>query len=443
MLVLGLGTNVGDKLKNLRAALCAIKKISNFLVTAVSPIYISDAMLPDNAPADWNQPYLNLALRCETQLTPHELLNQLKKIEKQIGREPIHRHWGPREIDIDILVWDDLIINDEVLVIPKKDLDQRPFALWPLADVAPLWKFLDGRLQDKTAAEVVEQWGSRFSDSAPFRTRQINQRIDTSQLVGVINATPDSFSDGGLFLSAEAAYKQVQQLMLDGAEIIDIGAESTAPRAEAITPEIEWQRLEPILSIIKSCQSDFLIPPKISIDTRHPDTAKKCLDFNIDWINDVSGLDNPAMRDVIKHANKHCVVMHHLQIPERRAHILPRNQNPVAIVYDWCQQRLEDLLKEGFAQDKLIFDPGIGFGKMAEQSLLLLQQAHQFKQLGTPILIGHSRKTFMSLLTGMPFAERDIETMVMTLSLVDQQIDFVRVHNVGMCARGIKTKMAV
>lgn len=433
MLVLGLGTNIGDKLENLRVAFAAIKKIPSLSVTTVSPIYISDAMLPENAPTDWNMPYLNLALRCETTLTPHELLSKLKQIENQIGREPQHRHWGPREIDIDILVWDDLEINDAALTLPKKDLDQRPFALWPLADVAPLWKFPQ---YDKTAAEEVEKWGSRFDGNAPFHTRQIHQRIDTSQLVGVINATPDSFSDGGLFLAPEKALQQIQQLILDGAEMIDIGAESTAPKATAITPEIEWQRLEPILSAIKMNAKNFLLPPKISIDTRHAATAEKCLAFDVAWINDVTGLDNPAMRDVIKQADKDCVIMHHLQIPERRAHVLPRNQDPVPLVYDWCEQRLNELVKEGFNADKIIVDPGIGFGKMAEQSLLLLQQAHEFKKLGTRILIGHSRKTFMSLLTGLPFAERDIETVAITLSLVNQQIDYIRVHNVkvNMCA---------
>jgi len=444
MIVLGLGSNLGDRLGNLRKAVAAIKKIPAMTVQQVSPVYISDALLPENAPADWDMPYLNLAIRCDTTLQPMELLQQLKNIEWSIGRKPAVRHWGPRVVDIDILAIDDLIIESEPLTVPHSSLQERPFALWPLADVAPLWKFpLTGKNHGKTAAQIVESWGSRFSGEAPFHTRQINQRVDTPQLVGVVNVTPDSFSDGGQFLEIHRALEQIAQLVSSGADVVDIGAESTAPRSQPLTADAEWSRLAPILEGLQEARKTLLLQPKISIDTRHAATAAKVLELGVDWINDVSGLDDPAMREIIAQSKVDCVVMHHLSIPERRDNILPRDQDPVAIVHAWGEKRLHELEQQGITRDRVIFDPGIGFGKLAEQSLILLQHTRAFADLGARVMIGHSRKTFLSLLSGLPFAERDVETMAMSVCLMNQSVDYLRVHNVDMCARGLRTAAAL
>lgn len=296
MIVLGLGSNVGDRLLNLRKAFQAIKKIPGVSVRHVSPVYLSDALLPENAPPEWDMPHLNLALACETKLEPLELLDHLKKIEASISKKAERRHWGPRIIDIDILAWDERIIRNDRLKVPHENLQARPFALWPLADVAPLWVFpLEGENQGKTAAQIVEKWGSRLTGNAPLRTRQINHRIDTPRLVGILNITPDSFSDGGNFLAPEKAVQQAFDLVMQGAEIIDIGAESTSPRAQPIDSETEWLRLESTLLALRDSRERFLIAPKISVDTRHADVAAKALLLGADWINDVTGLDDPAM----------------------------------------------------------------------------------------------------------------------------------------------------
>lgn len=438
MVVLGLGSNLGDRLDNLKKAWLAIQDITGLTVQQVSPIYISDALLKENAPTEWNLPYLNLALRCETSLEPLNLLQQVKKIENNLGRVSAGEIWAPRVIDIDILIMDNIIIQTEILTLPHRSLLERPFALWPLADVAPLWQY-----QDKTAAQMVEVWGSRFTGNAPFHTKQIPHRIDTPQLVGVLNITPDSFSDGGKFFNPEQSLAQFIHLANAGAHVIDIGAESTMPTAEKIEAKDEWARLEPILSVLKNTVNQCLVTPKISIDTRHSEVAEKALQFGVDWINDVSGLDDSKMREVIAASNADCVVMHHLKIPERREYTLPRHLDPTEIVYRWAEERLAELEKQGIAANRVIFDPGIGFGKMAEQSLLLLKNSQVFKQLGVRILIGHSRKTFMSLLTNNAFAERDVETMALTLFLANQSVDYIRVHNVEWCARGLRVMKAL
>lgn len=439
MVILGLGSNVGDRLANLRKALQCLQKLSGFHVQQVSPVYVSDALLPENAPSDWDLPHLNCALRCDTSLGPQALLKEIKSIEEQVGRKANGEFWGPRVLDIDILAWDELTLESDKLTLPHKGLLERPFALWPLADVAPLWAFpLSGANHGKTAAEIVEKWGSRFTGDAPLHTRQLYQRLDTPRLVGIVNITPDSFSDGGKFLHPEKALEHITYLVNSGAEIIDIGAESTAPHASVMTPEQEWSRLQPVLALIKAAQNDFTIRPKISVDTRHPETAQKALLMGIDWINDVTGLTHPAMRELAIHSQVDCVIMHHMSIPASREHILPRDKNPVTAVYEWAAKQLDALQKAGIARERLIFDPGIGFGKTAEQSLVLLQHIETFKQLDARLLVGHSRKSFFSLFTQHPSSERDTETLAASIYLANSSVAYLRLHNVEMCARGFR-----
>lgn len=438
MVILGLGSNVGDKLFFLRHALEHIKKIPNFKVTKVSPLYFSKALMPENAPSNWDMPYINAAICGETSLEPLALLKILKKIESELGRKSPIRHWGPREIDIDILAWDEKNIKTDTLNIPHLNLPERPFALWPLADVAPLWVFPG---ENKTAAELVEKWGSRFSGDAPFKTRQINQRIDTPRLMGILNITPDSYSDGGKFMQTDKAIAHAIQLVNDGADIIDIGAESTRPNATPLSAEEEWQRLQPVLETLQT--TSFLISPKISLDTYHPETVEKALRYNIDIINDVSGLDDSRMRAIVKNANIDCVVMHHHQIPENRRDYLPRHLDPTSAVFEWLKNRLYLLETEGFNLNKVIIDPGIGFGKLAEQSFLLLKNSSLFKSLGVRVLVSHSRKTFLSPLSGLSFAERDIETLVISLFLSNIPVDILRLHNMNCTTRGLRIQRAL
>lgn len=439
MIILGLGSNLGDRLANLRAALHDIKKMEGLKVNQVSPVYISDAALPENAPADWDAPYLNVALRCEINIEPSALLKKLKDIEKHLGRASHPAKWSPRVMDIDILAFNDLVLDSEELTIPHKHLLERPFALWPLADVAPTWLYPN---LNKTAAELVEPWGSRFSSSAPFHTYQIHHRIDTPQLVGILNVTPNSFSDGGQFMSVESAMQQALHLIHSGAEIIDIGAESTAPGAPLLTSDTEWTRLVPVLTAINAVKNYSVVVPKISVDTRHADIAAKAFDLGADWINDVTGLKDPAMRDLVASTKVDCVVMHHLSIPVSSERVLPRNQDPVKLVYEWAARHFDDLEKAGVARNKMIFDPGIGFGKTPEQSFMLIKHVEVFTKLGARILVGHSRKSFFSLFTQSPSQERDVETLATTLYLASQPVDYLRVHNVEMSARGMNMAMA-
>ena len=186
MVILGLGSNLGDRLAQLRHAVQLIKKIPGLTVEKISPIYISDALLPKNAPASWNKPYLNCALRCETKLNPYDLLQQTKQIEKKVGRVP-EKDWGPRIMDIDLLAWDDLIQYDETLHIPHENLHERPFALWPLADIVVGLPFAgsckENRCRNRKTG--ISWMNSAIAHAGTFR--------DGAAIMGILNITPVLF----------------------------------------------------------------------------------------------------------------------------------------------------------------------------------------------------------------------------------------------------------
>ncbi len=437
MVILGLGSNIGDRLANLRKAYRLLKLIPNFTIEQVSPVYVSDALLPNNADASWNTPYLNLAIRASTSLEPLTLLEKIKFIEKQCGRDS-SIDWSPRIIDIDILAWDNVIKYDDKLHIPHEHLLDRPFALLPLKDVAPFWIYpLPGPHQGKTAIELAAQWNH---DNIPFHTRAIAQRIDTPALVGIVNITPDSFSDGGKYLQTEIAVQKIMELAADGAEIVDLGAESTGPKAISISPLEEWKRLEPVLSTILLQKSRMVMAPKISIDTRHAYIAEKALALGVDWINDVTGLDSTEMRATVAHKACDVVFMHHLGVPVSQSKLIALHEDPVAHVYQWAEKRISEL---DISSERLIFDIGIGYGKTAEQSLLLLKNINFFKKLGVRLLAGHSRKSFLSQFTQEPAANRDVETVAISQYLALQEVDFLRVHHINHHARALKVRCAL
>ena len=444
MVVLGLGSNIGDRLAHLRQVLEYLRNLQDITIIQVSPVYESDAQLSENAPCTWNRPYLNAAVGCKTCLRPEVLLQQLQKIELQMGRTQDLK-WSPRIIDIDILAWDKECYQTEELRIPHADLLTRPFALWPLADLIPGWRYCTPEKSEtgKTAEELTKKWGSRFSGEAPFHTRQIAHRIDTPQMVAAINVTPDSFSDGGLHNEVEKAVEQAKYLFASGADVIDIGAESTRPNCQGISPQTEWQRLGPVLEAVCSIWKAASFRPKISIDTRNAQTAKKALAFDVDWINDQTGLTNTKMQQVVIDADVKLVFMHHLSIPVRTDIVIPHDKDEVVEVYKWAEHHLEQLHKIGIERERLIFDVGIGFGKTAEQSFHLIQRITEFRSLNLPLLVGHSRKSFLSRFTNRPFSNRDVETMVITNFLANAGVDYLRVHNIDFNMRALKIHKAL
>ncbi len=245
-----------------------------------------------------------------------------------------------------------------------------------------------------------------------------------SALVGILNLTPDSFSDGGEFASSRDALMRIEHMLQQGVAVIDIGAESTRPGAVPLSSEEEWRRLEPVLpSAVRRFQVIF------SIDTRHAETANKALQAGATWINDVSGGAESECWKVVKNypAAKY-VLMHSLTVPANKNITLAQHVDPVEEVLAFFVSRMAAI---DLPRDQIILDPGIGFGKTAEQSMQLIRRAAELKVLGLPVMIGHSRKSCFSSFAETA-AERDGATLAASLYLEKQGVDYLRVHNVGL-----------
>lgn len=398
--ILGLGSNLGNKRQNLARAIATLTGyIGNI---KVSELFESQALLPVGAPQSWDMPFYNMAIHGETSLNPHELLDVVKKIEAELGRNKTG-HWGPREIDIDILAMGNLVVDTPDLSIPHKELLKRDFALVPLESVAPGWLH---PLAKKTASDLVAGLG-----------RTELRQLKRTRLVGIVNITPDSFSDGGHNLSPKTALRAIDTMERDGADIIDIGAESTRPGATSLTHEQEWERLSGVLpGVINIAQ--------FSIDTRHPQTASKAIRLGADWVNDVSGFSNPAMIEAVRGSDCRLVIMHSLTVPADKNVILPLDSDPVELIINWARERFAMLEKSGIDSSRFIFDPGIGFGKNAQQSMEIINGAERFKELGVPLLFGHSRKSFLGEGAG------DDATIKISQLLAEKGVDYLRVHDI-------------
>ncbi|MBL4647527.1 MAG: 2-amino-4-hydroxy-6-hydroxymethyldihydropteridine diphosphokinase, partial [Gammaproteobacteria bacterium] len=294
--IIGLGSNLTSPLQNLRQAVSALRHHADIELASVSSVYCSDALLPENAASDWQKTYLNAAIKCTTRLQPDAVLRELKKIERNLGRT-ITERWAPRIIDLDILSYNELHYQTSKIIIPHKEVLNRPFALLPLLELLPNW-------QHPQQLPLPHWRKSRLLD-IPFNTKKIPQRIDTPMLMGIINITPDSFSDGNQYNSVDAAKQQIKNLWQQGVHIIDIGAESTRPHANIISEQEEWYRLQPILQAANELFSQQTIKPEISVDTRHARVAQQALAFNINYINDVSAASEPAMLELIAEKNIH------------------------------------------------------------------------------------------------------------------------------------------
>ncbi len=173
--------------------------------------------------------------------------------------------------------------------------------------------------------------------------------------------------------------------------------------------------------IIELCHRNNIIT---SLDTYHPQTAKRAIALGIDWINDVSGFE-PAMIDAVKDSNVSLVFMHNLGVPADKNKTLPEDTDVIATLLKWANDKISQLQKAGIKKERLIFDPGIGFGKTAAQSWQIINNAEKFKMLGLPIFIGHSRKSFLG------DGERDAATIAASISMAKKGVDYLRVHDVA------------
>lgn len=257
--------------------------------------------------------------------------------------------------------------------------------------------------------EALEQLGSR------------------TLIMGVLNVTPDSFSDGGRYTSVEAAAAHASRLAEEGADIIDIGGESTRPGADPVSLEEELRRVIPVVEAVRAELPEICI----SVDTYKAKVAEEALRAGADMINDVSALRfDPDMVRVAAEAGAPIVLMHMLGTPKTMQQD-PTYDDVVGEISAFLGERISWAVSQGIERERIIIDPGIGFGKRPEHNTEILRRLGELKALGRPILLGTSRKSFLGALTKRPVEERLEETIASVVIGALHGADIVRVHDVG------------
>jgi len=265
------------------------------------------------------------------------------------------------------------------------------------------------------------------------------KRLDLSrpQVMGVLNVTPDSFSDGGDFFVPEKAIARALQMERDGAAIIDIGGESTRPGAEPVSVEDELQRVIPV---IEALQSRLRVP--ISIDTHKPEVMRAAMAAGAGLINDVNALQSPGALQAAAETGLPVCLMH-MQGDPRTMQANPQYGDVVEEVKMHLRQRLADCEKAGISRDRILLDPGFGFGKTVEHNLKLLARLDELVALGQPVLVGLSRKSMIGKLLGLEIDQRLPASLALAVMAVERGARLVRTHDVAETWQALQMTVAL
>jgi dihydropteroate synthase len=270
-------------------------------------------------------------------------------------------------------------------------------------------------------------------DVMNWQTNRFVIRLDRPQVMGIVNATPDSFFDGGRHAQVSAAMAYCEQLLQEGADILDIGGESTRPGAQQPGLEEELARVLPVL------RHAVRLGVPVSVDTSRPEVIRAALDLGVDIINDVRALAWPdALATVAAHPRCGVCLMHMQGEPGAMQQAPVYAVDVVAEVTTWLRQRVGQVQDAGVSLDRIAIDPGIGFGKTAEHNWSLLQRQEELLALGRPMLLGWSRKSTLGALTGRPVDQRLAASVVAALASVQRGAQVVRVHDVAATVDALK-----
>ena len=253
------------------------------------------------------------------------------------------------------------------------------------------------------------------------------KKLDGCKIVGILNLTTNSFSDGGEFYEFDKAVEHLNEMINDGADVIDIGAESTKPYSEPVSDAEQLSKLVPLLEYIK--ENNIKIP--VSIDTRSSAVARKCLELGADIINDVSGFDyDEKMPEVIAEFNAKVIIQHSKGTPQNMQD-KPVYENLMDEIYLGLKNKIDIALSKGIKRENIIIDPGIGFGKTREDNFEIIERIEELYSFGCPVMLGVSRKSLLNMPDEDNFA-KDIFTLALNAVAINKKVDYIRVHNVKL-----------
>lgn len=423
MILIALGANLsglhGSPRQAILKALGAMKA-NGIRVLACSPVYLTAPVPISDQP--W---YHNAVALIKTHLLPHDLLKLLNKIENDFGRIRSERN-APRILDLDILDYHGKQIDEPDLILPHPRMQDRAFVLYPLRDIVPDWKH-----------PILREWVGSLISRLPKEQEIRNDSLP--MVMGIVNVTPDSFSDGGKYSSTDAAVRHGKQLVAEGASILDIGGESTRPGAEPVGTDEELKRVIPVLEGLQGGGA------WLSVDTRRAEVMRAALETGVQIINDVSALEgDKESLSVVAKSRAHLCLMHMKDQPQTMQDN-PVYENVVAEIHDYLAGRVRVCMDAGIAPDRLMIDVGIGFGKTTAHNVELLKSLGTFRDLGVRILLGASRKRFIPDLCGHDIApvDRLAGSLAAVSAALHHRADIVRVHDVAQTCQFLEVARAI
>lgn len=267
---------------------------------------------------------------------------------------------------------------------------------------------------------------------SPVKLGPFALKFDKPRVMGIVNNTPDSFSGDGLGGDVGRAVAQGISMFESGADLVDVGGESTRPGAESVTLETELARTIPVVMQLAN-----VYPGRVSIDTMKPEVARRALSEGATIVNDVSGLRDSSMIDVVAECDAAAIIMHMKGDP-RTMQVRPRYRDVVSEITEFFEDRISDAERAGISPRKIMIDPGIGFGKTLEHNIEIIARLKEFRSLGKPIVIGVSRKSFIGKLTGLPPDQRLEGSIAAAVLAVREGAQVVRVHDVPETVNALK-----
>jgi dihydropteroate synthase len=279
---------------------------------------------------------------------------------------------------------------------------------------------------------------TRESLQAVLKLGRFHFSLERPLIMGVVNITPDSFSDGGQFFGTAQALDHARRLIEDGADILDIGGESSRPGARPVDLDEELRRVMPVLETLAALP----LPVPVSLDTSKPEVMRRVLDAGASMINDINALRAPGALDAVAGASAAVCLMHMRGEPCTMQRD-PHYEDVVAEVTGFLAERVLAATQAGIAHDRILVDPGFGFGKTPDHNLTLLRELRRFESLGTPLLVGLSRKSVLGKITGRVASERDPASAAAALLAVQRGAAIVRVHDVAATRDALRVLSAV